>query len=239
MTTTTTANILSPGAYERRAAKWATILSKIKSDALQQSFLVATPAGQERLAYVSFPIQHIVWLMSTVGVRHIQARFLIATKKVDGQRHPYFTLALYATDALGARVSAFYLPSTYAGEPKPSELPTEQAPHDLVKAWLNNWATAPEITSALFANSYGPLLGYSFSVEDFMRPLFEAQPFTNQELRVGFGLHEYYPALPVGAERAYTFGLVLRLYTPPTEESAAAISSAPFFDLSTPCPPGT
>ncbi|MCB2408047.1 hypothetical protein [Hymenobacter lucidus] len=261
----TKANILITKNFERRAARWASYISKANSKDLQQCFLIPGPAGiEKRLNYVSFSTLHLSWLISTVGVRHIQVRFLVAppSKKDPGSK-ARFTMALYATDALGARISAYYLPvdedyittttilpeKNSEGEGDPSD-DAGQAPHDLVKSWVHHWTSAPEIKSSMFANSYGPLQGYTFSLDDFLQELFEVQPFSDEQMvRISFGLHEYYPAVPVKSGRIQTFGLVLRVFPAPKPTTTGANSrsevynvpeqsDAPFFDLSTPCPPG-
>jgi hypothetical protein len=268
------ANLLSAKNFERRAARWATFITKRKAHDLHRIFQVVGETGQEqRLTHVDFPVQHLEWLVSTVGVRNIQVRFLVAPARADQnterQSGPHFTLALYATDALGARISAFYLPIDYWKKPqKPGVqdfnvaptafIPQGQAPHSLVKIWVNNWTgtdttPAPEIRTDMFANSYGPLQGYAFSLDDFMEPLFEAQKFTDEEVekltvRISFALHEYYPATGKDKGLKKTFGLVLRLDSSavpnpliapaPHAAHVLATSMEPFFDLSTPCPPG-
>ncbi|UOQ69984.1 hypothetical protein [Hymenobacter cellulosilyticus] len=99
----------------------------------------------------------------------------------------------------------------------------------------------------MFITSYGTLEGYSFKAADFMQPLFEAQDVSGLEIRVDLCLHQYYPAVAAGdSPLQQTFGLVLRLSPPNSTEqvaqaqqTAAIVASTPFFDLSTPCPPGT
>lgn len=257
-----TANILSPKKFARRAARWAIYVSKTNSEDLRRCFF---NGEEKRLQFLSFSTRHLASLVSTVGIRHIQVRFLVDPPSKDGLvGKARFTMALYATDALGARVSAYYLPvdeASASAAPAPEKgLAAEsesgalevggQAPHDLVKGWVTNWASAPEITSDMFFNSYGPLQGYTFSLDDFLQELFTAQPFTDEQMvRISFGLHEYYPAVAVNSGPVQTFGLVLRVFPAPAPKAAtprseaygaaAAQSAAPFFDLSTPCPPGT
>ncbi|RIY13301.1 hypothetical protein D0T11_02375 [Hymenobacter rubripertinctus] len=231
---------ISQEEFDRYAAKWLHVLTKRSSGDLQQCFL---GANEVRMPYVSFPIEHIGWLISTVGSHHIEARFLVMSDGNDQKDR--FVLALYAVDARGIRISAYYL----AKPPKPAQLGAdnaadmntvaEQVPHYMVKKWLEYWNEAGELTPEMFVNSYGLLQGYTFSVDDFMKPLFNSQPFGAQELRVGLGLHKYFSALHY-SKPTYTFGLVLRLYKPATPGEAGAVetSSEPFYDMSTPCPPG-
>ncbi|QKG54328.1 hypothetical protein [Hymenobacter sp. BRD67] len=190
--------------------------------------------GQARLTYVKFSLQTIVWLLSTVGARSVKAQFLLKPDADLKQSH--FTLALYATDALNGRISAYYLADNQTSSDQPPF--NDQIPHDLVKAWLQNWTAAKQVTPAMFASSYGPMEGYSFDIADFMDPLFAARTYDNKEMHIGFGLHEHYPAS--GTELKQTFGLVIRIYK--TTQTAARVqddpSDEPFFDLSHPFPPG-
>ncbi|AMJ66789.1 hypothetical protein [Hymenobacter sp. PAMC 26628] len=216
-------SILTPEQFEQYSAEWLKIANDAEGDALAQCF--AAP-GHGRRTCASLPIQQLVWLVSTVGVVFVRTRFL-AIAPSDG--HPArFALALFATDAAGKRLSAYYLADA---EEAASALHATQVPHDLVKAWLQNWTAAPAVTPVLFATAYGPLQGYTFDVGDFLEPLFAAQPFGDQTLRISFGLHEYYP---VEGPLAQTFGLVLRLHDPKKLEGG---SDDPFFDMSKPCPP--
>ena len=217
-------SILTPEQFEQYSAEWLQIAGGPGGDALANCF--AAP-GHGRRTYASLPIQHLVWLVSTVGIVAVRTRFLA----IAHQGHPArFALALFAADAAGQRLSAYYLAETEE-YPTRDALHATQVPHDLVKAWLHHWTAAPAITPALFATAYGPLQGYTFDAGDFLEPLFAAQPFGDQTLRISFGLHEYYP---VEGPLAHTFGLVLRLHDP---QKLAGGSDDPFFDMSQPCPP--
>jgi hypothetical protein len=141
-----------------------------------------------------------------------------------------------------------------------------QIPHLITKDWLTYWKEAREITPAMFHTSYGPLQGYTFSLSDFREVLFNAEPRPHKEphykhyynVRVDFGLHKYYPAVGETCEPTLTFGLVLQLQVlkPALQEVVASEThllqptgadmpeltneevGEPFFDMSTPCPPG-
>lgn len=180
----------------------------------------------------------------------------------------YFSVVLYAVDSLGGRISAYYLgsnvfttvsekPTAEAGYAAPDSSAKEDAnsgspvAFDLAKTWLTNWTNQKKISSELFTSNYGPLQGYTFELGDFMDPLFYSQKFgKTQELHVCFALHEYYAAFPKKntPKLTSTFGVVLRFYgTVPLKgyddklvhaHSAVEEAGQPFYDLSTPNPPG-
>ena len=250
-------HLLTQKQFECAASKWLRVLSKPHGETLENSFV--TSMG--RLAFATFPLQHIKYLVSTVGASYIEVRFLLLQDDVDKRRY-YFTLALYATDAASSRISAYYL----ADKPALNELvdlaspvqPQEQTPqalstaddspgasqvaHDLVKEWLSYWKHSPAVTPDLFTTAYGPLQGYRFSLGDFTQNLFDWQSSLDSVLRINFGLHRYYA---IDTSLQQTFGLILRLYVPEAPRStsdlatAAAPAGEPFYDLSVPCPPGS
>lgn len=214
--------------------------------------------GQNKLTYVSFPLQSIVWLLSTVGVRHIRAAFLVKpddTQGADPQR-PHFSLAFFATDAVDGRISAYYLgdnhqaPSNEQNPNNDTALDGGPVPHGLAAEWLTNWADPKTVpSSAMFTTNYGPLQGYVFDIEDFLDPMFLSQPFAGKVLRIGFGLHEYYALADSGEKRTQTFGLVLRIYDAkgnvlslPRKKHTGGYGDDPldttFYDLTHPYPPG-
>jgi len=230
------------------------------------------PGQPDKSSFVRFPLQDIVWLVSTVGSQRIKVQFLLKPDEgpdADPLR-PRFTVALFSTDAQDGRISAYYLGNNRAPEPAANnELAATkgddqalslkmtaltsiggQLPHGLAGVWLKNWMKPGlVVTPDLFMTSYGPLQGYMFDLDDFMDPLFYSQSFfnnpedaANYELRVGFGLHEFYPAFPEGTASKKTFGLLLRIYQKDTQQLAMALipdgSSDPFYDLSTTSPPG-
>jgi len=227
---------------------------------LQKVFRVLDEKQQPlALPYVSLPIAQAVRLISTVGVQAIKARFLLVPQPDKTER---FTLALSAADGLGARASSFYLADNIfprpakpvaplratdlelklaATEPLPSA--AKQVAHALAKSWLEAWgkvgrATGPAVTPALFATAYGPLRGYTFEMADFLAPIFRVPAFGQQEIRIYFGLHEYYRTAPDGTDGlAQTFSLAVRLWNPPTGKNDPIGSSEPIYDMSQPSPP--
>lgn len=247
-------NLITQKQFERGVSKWLRVLSKPDYDTLEYSF--ATDAG--KLTRVTFPIRSIKYLLSTVGASHIEARFLLLQDEIDQRRH-YFTLVLYAIDATGARISAYYLADKTAlhgivdsaiapqehdeQKPLPSDSPTYypdayRVARDLAEDWRRYWRCSPSITPDLFANTYGPLQGYTFSLGDFMQNLFAEQSSPDSVLRVDFGLHRYYN---IDTALQQTFGLILQLdvVSDSSSSEAAASDEQPFYDLSVPCPPGS
>jgi hypothetical protein len=222
----TSPGILSPDLFNQYADQWLNAVNASGSSELAASFL---DPGNERILYVSFPIQQIISLVSTVGVRTIKARFLLAP---DAGGQPHFTIALFATDGEGAgeRLSAYYVADEYWSGGNATGDTGEHIPSELAAIWLSNWQDVPDITPALFATSYGPLQGYNFDIKDFVSLLFVAQPLKDQQFRIGLSLHEYYAANGDDSTTTQTFGLVNYLH------STSAISSS-YYDMSAPCPP--
>jgi len=229
-------SLLSQHQFNRYTAAWSEAVEY--GDTLPDIF--KRKSQPSKLVYVSFPLQSIVWLLSTVGVRHIQAAFLVKpddTAGADPQR-PHFSLAFFATDATGGRISAYYLgdnssvpapkpDAEAAGLPSPGQLApalegltldadsmtSGPVPHGIAAEWLANWANPhTEPNSAMFTTNYGPLEGYIFDINDFLDPMFFSQPFAGKVLRIGFGLHEYYALANNGSTPTQTFGLTLRIY---------------------------
>ena len=238
--------LLTQAEFEHRAAAWADLLQRASLAELQQLF---EPDGQPRQTYVSFDLATtITSLLSTVGIAGVNLRFVLHHPSHHGEQtadheRRRFGIALYATDALGGRISTYFLNDP---EPAPATVtaPTEhktleeiksghetatygvaatddgadasgQVPFNLVKKWINNWQSAPQLSTAMFQTHYGPLQGYNFQLSDFVDPLFQAKTFVQNTLRVIFDLKAYYPAYPERqAQPTQTFGVVLRLYPP-------------------------
>ena len=192
--------------------------------------------GVERVPYLSLPITRIIGLVSAVGVHQIKARLLLVPAKPGGTPQ-HFSLALFAADARGERVSAYYAANPYQPATAPAPGPGGPLPAELAAIWLANWAEAAAITPALFATSYGPLQGYNFEVKDFVAILASAQPFGGQELHLHLSLHEYYAATTSSETPTptQTFGLVLQLHSP--EQGAGPAAAGAYYDMAAPSPP--
>lgn len=251
---------LSKADFDRYSARWAYIATKKDTHKLQECFF--DPQTGQRRAFVAYPAEQLGWLISTVGARRIEAHFLAVDDDHGGPDR--FALALYATDATGEPLSAYYLSSPAAhfkNQPikgplsTGDELDATQVPYYLVRSWLTNWASAEKLHPDMFTTRFGTLQGYSFSIGDMMVPLFNSQPAKGaedkREIHIDLCLHEYYSAAK-RHELTHTFGLVLRLYANAKEPAEklvatdvsfekpadqAADPSQPFYDMSTPCPP--
>lgn len=183
------------------------------------------------LQHVSLPLDRLIGLVSTVGARFIKVKFGIVQDDVSGA--PHFTLILFAADNEHNRLSSYYVSDEYwtgAASPAPGPL-TIEVPTTLADTWLSNWHAVTTVTPELFQTAYGPLQGYTFDLGDFLDPL-RHLPGANSELRLRFGLHQYFRPGPGGSDvEARTFGLVLQLH------AAGQPATEPFFDISMPCPP--
>ncbi|MFD1467124.1 hypothetical protein ACFQ48_02725 [Hymenobacter caeli] len=250
-----TPGLLTPDEFDRYTKQWLAAAADAK--ALAACF--AAPGG--KMPNVQFTLQQVVQLVSTVGGRFVKARFLVT----DDHK---FSVALFVTDAADQQLSAYYVPlaaanagdaaqevvaARTAASPAQVAVHATQVPHNLVREWLLNWAKAGPATPAMFTTpagaAAGPLRGYNFDLSDFMTPLYNAQPFDQQNVCLNFTLHEFYA--PVSAALTQTFGLAMRLYNPTekgaatsniaakdtTAESAATASDDPFFDIGQPSPP--
>lgn len=230
---TSTGILISQDQYNQYTANWLSVLSG-SGPALAQAF---SAPGTERLQSLAFPIERIKWLVSAVGVQQIKARFLLVP---DAHQQLHFTLALFATDAAGERLSAYYLPEAYWETTASTATLGDPIPSSLAATWLANWKAVQEITPALFATSWGPLEGYNFNVSDFVSALFSAQSLQSAKAYLGLGLHEFHAPNANAEALTRKFGLVLQLAGPGQAKLEPRNEDLPeFFDMATPCPPGT
>ena len=245
----TPAGIITPRQFDEYAANWVAASSDPASTVLAQSFLLGK--NQSLLSALRFPARQIARLVSTVGAAHIKARFLI---KVDDKTQlPHFTLALFATDALDARLSSYYLADDYwppkhqptaapenriaEARPQPAAVRAvtrTDVPDVLSQLWITAWNACTGATPPLFASAYGPLRGYTFEVAEFttlLRPV-PLKYLDDESLLLEFGLHEYYRSEPQGEVLVQTFGLLLKL-----ESNKLQGGGDPYVNMGQPCPP--
>jgi hypothetical protein len=240
--------VISSDDFEQYTNNWVQLITQGDAalTALNESF--AAKDGS-RAQYLSMPADWVRWLISTVGCIQVKVRFLLTKDR-------QFNLTFYATDAQNSRVSAYYLLSLestelgnlmaamYGQNASSSDDPkvasgntgtgSVQIPHGVAGDWVKNWQEADKLTPDMFATTYGFLRGYNFQRDDLMDNLFNIDSAERQQLRVDFGLHKYYAAYDNNnPQPTYTFGLVLRLVNPD-----AKTSDTPFYDMSTPVPPG-
>ncbi|GAB3851677.1 hypothetical protein GCM10028822_18580 [Hymenobacter terrigena] len=234
---TETSCLLSQDDYNQYAAVWKEFAGPSGAN-LTQAFL--GPDGT-RLMALSFPLERIKWLVSAVGVRQIRARFLLMPS-TQGER---FNLVLFATDATGYPLSAYYLPDPYFTANNSKAVLGEPIPLDLAADWQANWHDAEQIMANMFtsydATTHEPvtLEGYNFEIKDFVSALFGAESAPGQNISLALGLHEYHaPTATSEADLTKTFGLVLQ--APVGGQAARGLGVASrAFDMAFPCPPGT
>ncbi|WP_210520989.1 hypothetical protein [Hymenobacter terricola] len=225
-------SIISQVLFDEYTATWVKAVNDPSDGtALTKCFL--TKSGS-RLGYVRFEVPQIIELMSAVGIQGIKARFLI---KPDGR----FTVALFAADAQGLRLTSYYL-ADYRNEEdqQPASRQAEdmnmEAANVLAAHWQRNWANTKRFptTRQLFASSYGPLRGYNFNVSDFMAPLMSLQPedIDKEEFHLMPGLHSHFSSGPDNDGPVAVFGLVVT-----RTDNALRGSGDPSYDVAIPSPP--
>jgi hypothetical protein len=246
---TTPAGIIQQSDFDTYANDWLnTISDASKAKELRDCFRYK--GVKQNINFVKFSALQIAQLVSTVGASNIKARFLIVRdNKTDvyPAGYPHFALALFATDNLNGRLSAYYVSSFYwllqdAAEPAqtqgeatdaPTGLPAEftsgQLPDALATYWQQNWSPAgedPDATQDMFDSTYGYLRGYTFDVNDFVMPLASIPAnksiSTAKPIRINFGLHQYYPATTDTQSLNSTFGLMVS-YTGTPKLKAAGL----------------
>lgn len=225
----TTGSLLSSALFELYSKDWLQTVADPMNPALAASFLNGE-AG--RVPGLSFSLQSIKGLVSAPGALRLKARFLLFPNASTST--PHFSLVLFAANAGDERISAYYLADQYWSTNPGSPQVGGEIPNSLASEWMNNWKITPAVTTALFATAHGPLEGYNFEVKDFVRLLFGVKPSEDQQVQLGFGLHEYYAPDANEETLTSTFGLVLQLGLAgrPIVPSQEAV-----FDLATPCPP--
>lgn len=109
------------------------------------------PLPVNKLQYVTFSVDDMIALVSTVGVRYIRAQFLLMPVPPEAsEKHPEFeeykeykprfTVALYALDSLKCRISAYFAGAAGAMMPFiPAPGDEGCVPFDLVQHWLRAW----------------------------------------------------------------------------------------------------
>jgi hypothetical protein len=243
--------LLSPDAYEQGVKAWLTQLVNGEPSGLTRSF--QNVSGQQ-VAYLSFPIQSIVELVSASTTGKIFARFVLTP---DASGEPRVTLALFAVDSKGLRVSSYYVAnefSTAIAAPLKMHAPQVKtgpsAPNEVASVLINHWRQTwadTAVSADMFETPYGPLNGYNFEPTDFLSLFFKLTSFGTEQVRLHFVLHPYHHSTDDGQDvAAHTLGLAVQLATPRArlDEDDSDYDSdyvdqdgPPFYDLSNPCPP--
>lgn len=259
--------LLSQAEFDKYAAAWARFLDRATRhpERLQALFTKIGTDGQppSYQSNATFDVASaIAPLLSTVGIAGVMASFVLLPKKECADA-PRFRVVLAAVDALGGRISAYFLgAATWYAPPTSYEEPagdTHQhlrgdaagpVPFNLIRGWIRDWATAAlghQLDPAMFTTHYGPLQGYRFELSDFLNPLFTGGTFAGKLLQVNLGLKSYYPAYPDNPPRlAQTVGLVVRLYSGPEPADPVTMmdgkdggseGGGPSYDLAQTSPP--
>ena len=235
------AGILRQPAFDQAVSTWVELISQPDERALQASFM----SDKQLVTGVGFSIERIAQLVATIGAVHVKARFIIQALVPGGE--PQFLVALFAVDALDARVSSYYVPEhLYLDKPEPGgavEMPARtihknQVANVLAQRWLAAWSAAPAVLPAYFASHYGPLRGYTFELGEFAAVFHYLRTLDDKLLRISFVLHDFYQPDSTGGDAlAHTFALALHLDRRGREEVSAARGADPILNMAQPCPP--
>ncbi|RZK32776.1 MAG: hypothetical protein EOO63_00300 [Hymenobacter sp.] len=220
--------IISAKLFDEYTTAWDGFIAS--ADAAELTALFTGP-NDTSLPFVSLPPPQLLWLLSTLDMRQIKARFMLLPSASATQAR--FSVALYATGQDDTPASAYYLADA-TWQPAQPPLEDGEVPLALANAWLDNWAATSLVEPAMFATSTTPARGYNFTVRDFIDPLLASKTGgSGQGLRVYFGLHHYYAATEAEQVPAFkqAFGLVLRL-------DGADLRAAPAYDMAQLVPPG-
>lgn len=222
MSTFLPSDIISQKDFDTYSNDWLNVVTNDDADELAKCFRLE--GADENINCVFFSAMQIAHLVSTVGAQHIKARFLVI-REDDGQ--PHFSLALFASDDLNGRLSAYYVSRRYwlqATDASPSSpgdsgpgqnvFSPVRLPDALAALWLSNWSpegSDPRASQDMFNSTYGYLRGYTFEMDDFLNPFTQIKAGVKIEdadpFRINFGLHTYYP---INAEEPdSTFGLMV------------------------------
>jgi hypothetical protein len=254
-------SFLDPTSFNTAAAAWTDAVSKEGSLSpfflnYPNSYISPTTVPVEKLQYVTFSVNDMVALVSTVGVRYIRAQFVLLPPAEGVVR---FTVVLYALDSQRGRISAYYAGAT--GAMVPGALPATpdspnaggELPVDLVQSWIGAWQNLTDISPDMFDTNYGPLQGYIFNLQDFIDPLFPSYLTSGYELRVYLGLHSYNITSANITTPDTTVGLVISVQPESTprlpinyllnknklvSNNANDGDDSGYYDLSHPSPPG-
>lgn len=236
--------ILPQRLFDQYSANWLEVISQPNVVALQNSFM----QGNALLTGVGFSITQIAQLVAAIGAVHIKARFILQPPAPGTQ--PQFSLALFATDSLDARVSSYYVPETvytdtdaFTRPSKPSQVTIHknQVHYVLAERWRQSWANLPQVEPKFFDSHYGPLRGYTFGINEFSSIFQLLEMLGDEMLKVSFVLHDYYQPDPStgGDQLVKTFALALCLKRTDATQCDGGFQAGddPIMNNGMPCPP--
>jgi hypothetical protein len=236
--------IINQHSFNQASASWLEVISQPDTAGLQNSF----KQGDLLITGVGFSTTQIAQLVATIGVVHIKARFILQSPAPGTM--PQFSLALFATDSLDARVSSYYVPqvvytdtASFIQPSNPSALPLHknQLHYVLAERWRQSWASLVQVKPEYFATPYGPLRGYTFGLSEFTAMFLLLKTLGDEMLKISFVLHDYYQPDPStsGDQLAHTFALALSLKRPDdtSDPDDPQDIGNPIINNGMPCPP--
>ncbi|MBF9223763.1 hypothetical protein [Hymenobacter ruricola] len=248
--------LLSQHDYESFTSAWELLVKGTPSPdglTLGQVFAARDQEAPNPIVnYVYLSNKYAVALLSAVGTVAIQIKFAVVSPTFQ----PAFSIVIYGVDKDNQPTSAYYLAGV-AADPATVQVvvgPTPDSPPELVGLdlagnWIQNWqnleANGVSLDASVFTSVYGPLLGYTYPLDDFLQALFPAGlNLDSQALWLCFALHKYNKPNAVDDTYSYLFSTVLVLNDLPAEytaqrESQDIILSADelYYDVSRPSPP--
>ena len=234
--------ILDQDLFNQYSARWIEVINRRDPEELREIF----KEDDVQLTGLGFSITQITRLVGTIGAAHIKARFIVQPNTPGTSAQ--FSIALFATDSLNARVSSYYVPEKLYTDklaftpPKSPGLLTvhkNQLHHVLAERWRQNWIALavpqPEggepqgqpgtdlltIKPEYFDTHYGPMRGYTYEINEFVALFLLLDKLDSIWLKIHFVLHDFYQPDPLtsGDQLAETFALALQVKRPPSPPS--------------------
>lgn len=106
MPSTNSPIIISQAEFDTYSNDWVNVVTNNQADDLARCFRAKKDIHKQNINFVYFSALQIAQLVSTVGAQHVKVRFLIIR---EADNYPRFALALFASDDLNGRLSAYYV----------------------------------------------------------------------------------------------------------------------------------
>lgn len=227
--------ILDQSLFDQYNTRWIETINRRDPEELKAIF----KEDDVQLTGLGFSTDQIAMLVGTIGASHIKARFIVQPNTPGTSAQ--FSIALFATDSLNARVSSYYVPEklytdtlSFTPPKRPGQLTVHknQLHHVLAERWRKNWTdlTVPQPTGSepevqpttdlltvkpeYFDTHYGPMRGYTYEVNEFAALFLLLETLKGNWLKMYFVLHDYYQPDPLtsGDQLAETFALALQVH---------------------------
>ncbi|WP_046244436.1 hypothetical protein [Hymenobacter terrenus] len=238
-----TPRLLKPEEFDLYTSNWHELVHGGNSDALRDIFTRSN--GVQNYVYLPKEFAALWEDKNTVAIR---LKFVVAPDDAQSGTSA-FSIALFGIDESDKPISDYYyLAGVAALRAEIEELPelsvaVEEAviPFDEAVKWIIRWnaLTVEELTLELFYSEQGPLLGYTYPVDDF-QDAFSPATQPNAALWLNFVLHEPDPDGTTEGGAPLLFSTVLTLNTIPSGDSPGIIMLSRqdlYYDISKPCPP--